>query len=53
MFKDNDTKCVMVFSAVICLLLVFLMFNSFKIIDGFYFIFVVGFTAKYLLLSKN
>lgn len=53
MFKSRDTKFVMLFFAVICSILVYLMVNNFHIIDCCYFILVVVFAAKYLILSKN
>lgn len=49
----KDTKFVMLFFAVICLIMVYLMINSFKIIDCCYFFLVVGFAARYLCLSRN
>ncbi len=53
MFKGKDTKFVMLFFAVICLILVYLMVNNFHIIDCCYFILVLGFAAKYLILSRD
>ena len=51
--NSRETKFVMLFFAVISLVLVFMMINSFKIIDCCYFIFVVGFAARYYLLGRE
>lgn len=53
MLKSRDTKCVMLFFAVISLILMYLMVNNFHFIDCCYFILVVGFAARYLILSRN
>ena len=53
MFKGRDTKCVMIVFAVISLILVYLMINSFKIIDCCYFILVLVSATRYLYLSKD
>ena len=53
MFKNKDTRCVMVVFAVISLIMIYLMINSFKIIDCCYFIFVVGIAARYFILGRE
>lgn len=50
---NNSEKFVMLFFAVISFILIIMMINSFKIIDCCYFIFVVGFAAKYFLLGRE
>lgn len=49
----NNTNIVMLFFAVISLILVYMMINSFKIIDCCYFLVVVLFATRYLCLSRN
>ena len=53
MFKGNDTKCVMLVFAVISIIMICLMINNFKIIDCCYFILVLIFATRYLLLSRE
>lgn len=50
---NNETKYVMLFFAVICIILIVMMIDSFKFIDCCYFIFVVGFAARYYLLGRE
>lgn len=51
--NSKERKYVLVSFAVICLVLIFMMVNSFKVIDCCYFIFVIGFAAKYYLLGRS
>ena len=53
MLKNKDTKFVMLFFAVISLILVFLMVNNFHVIDCCYFILVVFFATRYLVLNRD
>ena len=53
MLNGKDTKFVMLFFAVICLIMIFLMVNKFNYIDCCYFFIVVGFATKYFILSKD
>jgi hypothetical protein len=53
MLKSNDTKCVMVVFAVIGLIMICLMINSFKFIDLCYFLLVIYTACRYLILSKE
>ncbi len=53
MVKSKDTKFIMLFFAVIGLIMVYLMINSFKIVDCCYFILVVFFAIKYFILSRD
>jgi len=53
MLKGKDTKFVMLFFAVISLIMICLMVNSFNVIDCCYFLIVVGFAAKYFILSRD
>lgn len=53
MFKSNDTKCVMGVFAVIGIIMIYLMINNFKVIDCCYFILVLIFATRYLLLSRE
>lgn len=50
---NNSEKFVMLFFAVISFILIIMMISSFKIIDCCYFIFVVGFAARYFLLGRE
>ena len=53
MLKNKNTKFVMLFFAVISLILVFLMVNNFHVIDCCYFILVVVFATRYLVLNRD
>ena len=53
MLDTKDSKVVMLFFAVISFILVYLMINSFHIIDCCYFIIVIGFAFRYFILSRN
>ena len=49
----NDTLYVMIGFILISLLLVFAMITSFKLVDCCYFVLVLVFATRYLLLSKD
>lgn len=54
MSNDNkDTKYVMGLFAVICIILVCLMINNFRIIDCCYLVVVIVYATKYFLLSRD
>ncbi len=53
MLKSKETKCVMVVFAVIGLVMICLMINSFKVIDLCYFLLVLYTAGRYLFLSKE
>ncbi len=53
MFNSKETKFVMLFFAVISIILICLMVNSFHVIDCCYFFIVVGFATRYLFLSRD
>lgn len=53
MLKSKDLKFVLMFFAVISFILLFLMVNSFHFIDCCYFVLVVGFAARYYILSRD
>ena len=51
--SKKDIKFVMSIFVLIILMLVFTMISNFKIIDGCYFIIVLFFATRYLLLSRD
>ena len=51
--SNKDIKLVMLFFVVISLILCFSLVNNFKVIDCFYFIIVLFFATRYLLVSRN
>lgn len=53
MFKGNDTKYVMLVFAVISFIMIYLMVSNFKVIDCCYFVLVLIFATRYLLLDRE
>ena len=51
--SKKDIKFVMSIFALISLMLVFTMINNFRVVDGCYFIIVLFFATRYLLLSRD
>jgi hypothetical protein len=50
---NKETKFVLLFFAVICIILLVMMINDFRIVDCCYFILVLIFATRFLILGKE